>query len=63
MREDFSSAWFINFPAALNHDANDLTPTADAPFVGIGARLDSVPTDRSGAARLDEVDLGPIEIE
>ncbi|MGE0023008.1 MAG: right-handed parallel beta-helix repeat-containing protein [Hyphomicrobium sp.] len=63
VREDFSPAWFKHFPTSLNHDANDLAPTAEAPFVGIGAHFDGAPSDRNGAPRAEEVDLGPIEID
>jgi len=63
VREDFSPTWFKRFPSSLNHDPDDLSPTSEAPFVGIGAHFDAAPADRNGKARADEVDLGPIEIE
>ncbi len=59
--EDFSSAWFKNFPMSLNHDANDYTPTAEAPFLGKGKLLPDAASDRNGTARSDSTDLGPIE--
>jgi hypothetical protein len=59
---DFSAAWFRNFPAALNRDPSDFTPTARAPFLGTGALSPGAPSDRNGAARAGQVDLGPIEV-
>jgi len=59
---DFSSSWFANFPADVNHDPNDFTPTAEAPFLGIGRLAGDAPSDRNGSRRPDEVDLGPIEL-
>ena len=59
---DFTTSWFTNFPAALNHDPNDLTPTAEAPFLGMGTLSTDAPTDRNGVAREGKVDLGPIEV-
>ncbi len=61
-REDFSMGWFKNFPAALNHDPNDLTPMAEAPFLGLGTLSADAPADRNGTARKGKVDLGPIEL-
>jgi hypothetical protein len=61
-QDDFSAAWFSNFPAALNHDANDFTPSTDAPFLGLGALSPDATHDRNGKEREDPVDLGPIEI-
>ncbi len=61
-REDFSPSWFAKFPVALNHNPNDLRPTEDAPFAGIGALIVQAPTDRNGTPRSSEVDLGPIEL-
>ena len=60
-QEDFSPAWFANFPTALNHDPNDFTPTADAPFLGTGKLSPDAPSDRNGVKRSGRVDLGPIE--
>ena len=48
---DFPPSWFANFPAALNHDPNDFTPTAEAPFLGKGTLSPDAPTDRNGVAR------------
>ncbi len=61
-REDFSPSWFANFPALLNHDPNDFTPAADAPFLGMGKLTPDAPADRNGAVRSGKVDLGPIEV-
>jgi len=61
-REDFSMGWFANFPAALNHDPNGFTPTAEAPFLGLGTLSADAPADRNGTARNGKVDLGPIEL-
>jgi hypothetical protein len=61
-REDFSAGWFMNFPAAPNHEPNDFVPTADAPFLAAGALSADASSDRNGTARSDPVDLGPIEV-
>jgi hypothetical protein len=60
-REDFSASWFTKFPAVLNHDPGDFTPTAEAPFLGMGVLSADAPSDRNGTARPGEADLGPIE--
>jgi hypothetical protein len=57
---DFTAAWFANFIAALNDDPNAFTPTAQAPFLGVGKLLPDAPDDRNGDKRVGEVDLGPI---
>ena len=62
LRKDFSPSWFAKFPATLNHDPNDFTPTADAPFLGKGTLSPTAPADRSGTVRSGAVDLGPIEV-
>jgi hypothetical protein len=59
--KEFSTGWFTNFPAEVNHDANDFTPTAEAPFLGMGTLSADAPTDRNGTVREGKVDLGPIE--
>jgi hypothetical protein len=59
--KEFSTGWFTNFPAEVNHDANDFTPTAEAPFLGKGTLSADAPTDRNGTVREGKVDLGPIE--
>jgi hypothetical protein len=61
-RADFSPGWFTRFPTALNHDANDFKPTADAPFLGMGTLSPDAPSDRNGSVRSGKVDLGPIEV-
>lgn len=61
-REDFSPDWFTAFPKALNHDPNDLTPTAQAPFLGMGAVIEDAAADRNGTIRSGEADAGPIEL-
>jgi hypothetical protein len=58
--EAFAADWFTKFPAALNHDPNDFTPTTRAPFFGKGAFIPQAATDRNGRRRTGEVDLGPI---
>ena len=64
LREDeFVAEWFKNFPAALNDDPNDFTPTAGAPFLAKGKLSPAAPLDRNGKAREGKVDLGPIEID
>ncbi len=60
-REDFSASWFAKFPTALSHDANDFTPTAEAPFLDMGEASPDAPADRNGKKRGEKVDLGPIE--
>ena len=62
-REDFSMGWFANFPAVLNHDPNGFTPTAEAPFLGLGTLSADAPFDRNGTQRKGKVDLGPIELQ
>ncbi len=59
--EEFSRDWFANFPTGLSHNANDFTPTGDAPFIGKGERLEDAPSDRNGAERPNAATLGPIE--
>jgi hypothetical protein len=61
-RPDFSPGWFAKFPSAMNRDPNDFRPLAGAPFLGAGVPIRDAPTDRYGAARTDQVDLGPIEV-
>jgi hypothetical protein len=61
-KDAFSTGWFTNFPAALNHDANDFRPSADAPFLGLGALLPEAPQDLNGSNREQPTDLGPIEL-
>lgn len=61
-QDAFSIGWFTNFPAALNHDANDFRPSADAPFLGLGALLPEAPQDLNGSNREQPTDLGPIEL-
>jgi hypothetical protein len=61
-RPDFSPGWFAKFPAGMSHDPSDFKPTAAAPFLGKGALAPEAPSDRNGAARAGEVDLGPIEV-
>ena len=56
----FDARWFKKFPIDRKHDAVDLTPAADAPFVGKGAPSALAPTDRNGAARAGRIDAGPI---
>lgn len=63
VRPDFSASWFRRFPTALRHQADDLTPTAKAPFLGLGTPLPEAPTDRNGKARAERVDPGPIQGE
>ena len=46
----------------MNHEPNDLTPSAEAPFLGAGALSKEAPLDRNGAARPGKPDLGPIEV-
>ena len=46
----------------MNHDPNDLTPTAEAPFLGMGTLSTDAPADRNGITREGKVDLGPIEV-
>ncbi len=60
--DEFSASWFTKFPLALNHDANDFTPTATAPFVGKGSQSPDAPADRNGGLRSGKADLGPIEV-
>lgn len=60
--EDFSASWFANFPTDVNHDPNDFTPAARAPFLGMGTLSPDAPSDRNGAVRSGQVDLGPIEV-
>lgn len=62
LREDFSPQWFKAFSVEGSHNPNNLAPTEDAPFVDIGAHEANAATDRNGARRGEEVDLGPIEI-
>ena len=57
----FSASWFADFPAAPSHDPNAFTPTAAAPFVGIGSLSPDAPSDRNGVARPETPALGPIE--
>jgi hypothetical protein len=57
---DFSSDWFRNFPTVMNHDPNDFTPAAGAPFRGMGTLSQFAPSDRNGTVRSGKVDLGPI---
>ena len=59
---DFAPAWFTNFPTTLNHDANDFTPAAGAPFLGVGELAPDALADRNGTARSGQVDLGPIAV-
>jgi hypothetical protein len=59
---NFSPDWFAKFSVALNHDPNDLKPTARAPHFGKGTILQGAPTDRNGKARTGQVELGPIEV-
>ena len=61
-QEDFSPSWFTNFPTASSHRPDGFTPTADAPFLGMGTLSPDAPTDRNGTQRSGEVDLGPIEL-
>lgn len=61
-REDFSPGWFTHFPTLPNHDPNDFTPSALAPFLGAGKLSPDAPADRNAAARSEPVDLGPIEV-
>jgi hypothetical protein len=61
-REDFSPDWFTAFPKALNHDPNDFTPTAQAPFLGMGAVSADAAADRNETIRSGEADAGPIEL-
>lgn len=58
---EFSASWFADFPAALSHDPNALTPTAAAPFVGMGSLSPDAPSDRNGVPRPPTPALGPIE--
>lgn len=62
-RPDFSAAWFRAFPTTRKHAADDLSPTAKAPYLGFGTLLPEAPTDRNGAARAERVDPGPIQGE
>ena len=61
-REDWSPQWFKNFPSGVNHNPNDFSPTAAAPFRGTGKLLADAPLDRNGAPRSGKVDLGPIRV-
>jgi hypothetical protein len=59
---DFDGNWFAKFPLALNHDAGDLLPKPDAPFLAAGAFHPGAPFDLRGVARSGEVDAGPFEL-
>lgn len=59
---DFSPAWFMKFPVALNRNPNDYRPTALSPLLGKGRVSPYAPTDRYGTARSEQVDLGPIGV-
>lgn len=59
---DFSASWFADFPVVLSHDPNAFTPTAEAPFVGMGTLSPAAPSDRNGIARHEAPALGPVEL-
>lgn len=59
--KDFSAAWFARFTGAMTHDPADFRPAAGAPWLDAAAASPDAPTDRTGAARDDRVDAGPIE--
>jgi uncharacterized protein DUF1565 len=57
----FSADWFADFQFGPGHDPNAFTPTAEAPFLGLGDVSPDAPLDRNGLLRRDKVDPGPIE--
>lgn len=59
-RGDFQPSWFTRFPTALNHEPNDFTPTANAPFLGMSAPSAFAPADRNGVMRAGKGEPGPI---
>jgi hypothetical protein len=61
VRAGFSPGWYRRFPIAVNHAANDFTPTATAPFLAKGPLSAYARRDRNGTVRSAPVDLGPIE--
>lgn len=62
VRADFSTAWYRRFPVTVNHNPNDFTPTATAPFLEKGDFSSLAPRDLNGRRRSGKVDLGPIEV-
>jgi hypothetical protein len=61
VRPNFLATWFRRFPVTLNHNPNDFTPRAGAPFLGLGSPTPHARFDRNGRLRRAPVDLGPIE--
>ena len=61
-RSDLDPAWFTRLPVAPPASASEFRPTAAAPWLDLGARLDTTTVDIEGATRGAPVDIGPFEL-